>query len=105
MMLHYTDDAVFKAIGSQVDWMFKASQPPADRPFGVYFTTLRPDAHRFSARTRIPKLKQAFVFSFDGQTGLRPIEGDKGAYIFWSRVDYEVSKPRQRYHGPSEQLP
>ncbi len=104
-MLHYTDDAGYKAISSQVDWVFKAAQPPADRPFGVYFTTLRPNAHRFSARTRIPKAKQAFVFSFDGQDGLLPISGAKGAYVFWSPVDYTVTRSRQRYHGSLENLP
>jgi len=104
-MLHYTDDAGHKAIASQVKWMFKAVQPPGGRPSGAYFTTLRPDAHRFSARTRIPKAKQAFVFSFDGEEGLQPVEGGKGAYIFWSPVDYEVDEPRQRYNGPAEALP
>ena len=105
MMLHYTDDAGHKAIASQVDWIFKAAQPPPDKPFGAYFTTLRPNANRFSARTRIPKTKQAFVFHFDGDEGLEPLDGGKGAYIFWSPVDYVVVKPRQRYHGPSENLP
>jgi hypothetical protein len=105
MMLHYTDDAGYKAISSQVDWTFKASQPPGDRPFGAYFTTLRPEAHRFSARTRIPRGKQAFVFGFDGQDGLEPVDGGKGAYIFWSRVDYLVVKARQEYHGSTEKLP
>jgi hypothetical protein len=105
MMLHYTDDAGWKAISSQVDWTFKAAQPPGGRSFGAYFTTLRPNENRFSARTRIPKAKQTFVFGFDGQDGLEPVEGGKGAYIFWSAVDYAVIKLRQRYHGPTEQLP
>jgi hypothetical protein len=105
MMLHYTDEAGHKAISSQVDWTFKAAQPPGDRPFGAYFTTLRPDAHRFSARTRIPKVKQIFAFGFDGDHALEPVAGGKGAYIFFSAVDYTVAQPRQRYHGPTEQLP
>jgi hypothetical protein len=66
---------------------------------------LRPDVNRFSARTRIPKAKQAFVFDFDGDDGLEPVDGGKGDYIFWSPIDYVVLKPRQRYHGPSENLP
>lgn len=105
MMLHYTDDGGYKAIGSQVDWTFKTIQPPGGRPFGAYFTTLRPDEHRFSARTRIPKAKQAFVFGFDGQDGLEPVEGGKGSYIFWSPVDYVVVKPRQAYRRPTEEMP
>jgi hypothetical protein len=105
MMLHYTDDAGYKAIGSQIDWTFKALQPPDNRPMGAYFSTLRPDAHRFSARTRIPKAKQTFVFAFDGQGGLEPVEGGKGEYIFWSRVDYRVIEARQRYNGVTGELP
>ena len=105
MMLHYTDDVGQKAIASQVDWTFKAAQPPGGRPFGAYFTTLLPDAHRFSARTRIPKAKQAFVFGFDGDDGLEPVDGGKGAYIFRSPIDYVVAKARQKYQGPTEKLP
>jgi len=101
-MFHYTDDAGFKAIRSQSDWTFKAAQPPGDRPFGAYFTTLRPDAPRFSARTRIPLAKQAFVFEFDGQEGLQPVEGGKGAYIFWCSTGYTVVQARQRYNGPTK---
>ena len=75
-----------KAISAKVDWMFVASQPPGDRPFGAYFTTLRPNSRRFSARTRIPKLKQGFVFEFDGMDGLEPIAGGKGATFFGVRL-------------------
>jgi hypothetical protein len=104
MMLHYTDNVGYNAICSQVDWTFKAAQPPGDRPLGAYFTTLRRDERRFSARTRIPKTKQEFVFGFDGQDGLEPVQGGKGAYIFWSPADYTVLRPRQRYHGPTKEL-
>jgi hypothetical protein len=105
MVLHYTDDAGHKAISSQKDWTFKRSQPPANRPSGAYFTTLRHHARRFSARTRIPKGKQEFVFSFEGRDGLEPVEGGKGAYIFWSPEDYVVVEARQKYHGPAKELP
>jgi len=104
MMLHYTDVAGFKAIGSQMNWMFKAGRPPGGRPFGAYFTTLRPDAHRFSARTRIPKAKQDFVFSFNGQDGLEPMDGGKGEFIFLSQIDYTVVLDRQVFHGPTKEL-
>jgi hypothetical protein len=105
MMLHYTDAVGFKSIGSQVDWTFKAVQPPGGRRFGAYFTTLRPDAHRFSARTRIPKAKQGFVFGFHGQDGLESMDGGKGEYIFLSPIDYVVLLERQDFHGPTKDLP
>jgi hypothetical protein len=104
MTFHYTDHAGHKAISSQIDWVFRASQPPGDRAFGAYFTTLRPGAHRFSARTRIPKSKQSYVFGFDGQEGLEPVDGGKGSYIFFSRADYCVTVPRQRYNGATERF-
>jgi hypothetical protein len=104
MTFHYTDGAGFKAISSQKDWVFRVSQPPGDRAFGAYFTTLPPNAHRFSARTRIPKSKQLYLFGFDGREGLEPVDGGKGSYIFFSRVDYSVSVPRQRYNGLTEQF-
>jgi hypothetical protein len=109
--MHYTDDAGHKAISSQKDWTFKASRPPGDNKLGAYFTTLTPDANRFSARTRIPREKQKNVFAFTGREGLRPKEGRKGDYILWTPKDYVVERTedpktdRQRYDGPTEKLP
>ena len=105
LVFHYTDSDGHKSISSQPDWTFMTSQPPGDHERGVYFTTLRPSDHRFSARTRIPKRKQQFVFSFRGSEGLQPKEGGRGAYILWTPDDYVVEEPRQVYHGPSEQMP
>ena len=48
LVYHYMDQSGWNAIRSQIDWTFKAYQPPGDRPFGVYFTTLRIDAVKFS---------------------------------------------------------
>ena len=104
-MFHYTDSAGHKSISSQVDWMFRASQPPGDRERGAYFTTLRPGTRRFSARTRIPRDKQEYVFAFRGDEGLMPVEGGKGAYLFWTPDDYVVIEARQVYDGPTEDLP
>jgi hypothetical protein len=105
MMMHYTNKDGYNGVKSPVAWRFEARQPPGDRPFGAYFTTLRPDANRFSARTRIPKEKQAYVFAFNGQEGLQPFEGGRGEYIFLSPVDYLVDQPRHVYDGISENLP
>ena len=104
-MFHYTDSKGHKAISSQVDWTFKASQPPGDHERGAYFTTLRLSDNRFSARTRIPKIKQEFVFVFRGQEGLLPTEGGRGAYIFWTPADYVVERQRQVYDGATEGVP
>lgn len=95
MMLHYTDKKGYNAIRSQVDWTFKASQPPGEREFGAYFTTMRIDENRFYARTRIPVEKQEFVFAFNGSDGLRPYRGGRGQVVFLSPVDYVVVKDRQ----------
>jgi hypothetical protein len=104
-MLHYTDDASYKAISSQPIWQFKASKPPGNRAFGAYFTTLPPKTPRLAARLRIPKRKLEYVFNFTGNSGLQPLEGDRGAFIFWSPVDYNVEVDRQVYDGRSEEMP
>jgi hypothetical protein len=41
-LFHYTNEKGYKAIGSQVVWLFKASKPPGDHPKAAYFTTLPP---------------------------------------------------------------
>ncbi len=104
-LMHYTGGTAFKAIRSQKEWAFKASQPPGENPIGAYFTTLTPDAYHFSARLRIPKEKQEFVFAFIGQEGLRPKIGGKGDYIFWAPEDYIIRRDRQKYNGKAEALP
>ncbi len=104
-MLHYTNDSSHKAISSQPAWVFKAQTPPGNHPTGAYFTTLRPGTPNLASRLRIPTSKLAYVFGFDGQDGLKPLEGGRGKYVFWSPVDYNVDKPRQRYHGLTKEMP
>jgi hypothetical protein len=106
-IMHYTNDAGYKPISSQKDWAFQASQPPGDNKFGVYFTTLAPTAPRFSARTKIPKEKQKYVFAFVGRQGLQQKAGGKGAYVLWTPETYVVEEKsgRQKYNGLSEDLP
>ena len=42
-MFPFTDKPAYDDIAPQPDWLFKASQPPpAEHPFGAYFTTLEP---------------------------------------------------------------
>lgn len=95
MMLHYTDKKAYNAIGSQVDWTFKASQPKGGREFGAYFTTMRADENRFYERTRISVEKREYVFMFIGTEGLRPYRGGRGEVVFLSPVDYVVAEDRQ----------
>lgn len=96
---HYTDKDGFHVIGSQPTWRFVAAQPPGDHPFGTYFTTLGPDTLHLAKRLRIPRTKLGFRFEFTGQDGLEPLEGGRGAFIFLSRVDYLVERPRQVFQG------
>lgn len=104
-MLHYTDDAGYKAISTQAVWTFKVFKPPGIHPPGAYFTTLPPKTSNLAVRLRIPKLKLAFVFDFNGEQGLKPLNGGRGEYIFWSPTDYTVEEDRQVYNGPTEKMP
>jgi hypothetical protein len=96
---HYTDDDGFKAIDSQVAWLFKAAQPPGDHPRGAYFTTLGADATNLALRLRIPTEKTRWFFSFVDVGDLKPLEGGRGRYIFYSPHDYVVGRERQLDSG------
>lgn len=98
-MFHYTDKAGYNAIKSQVDWKFLASQPPGEHPRGAYFTTLTPEKKKLAERLRIPKEKCLWFLSFDGDAGLKALEGGRGDYILYSPTDYVVPQGRQREHG------
>ncbi len=98
-MNHFTNRAGFNAIGSQKDWLFRASQPPADHPRGAYFTTLAPQTPNLAVRLRIPREKLEFVFQFLDAGDLLPLEGGRGSYIFYSPTDYLVVEERQQYNG------
>jgi hypothetical protein len=41
-LFHFTNDKGYKAISSQVVWLFRASKPPGGHLKGAYFTTLPP---------------------------------------------------------------
>ena len=98
-MNHFTDKSGYNAISSQPDWCFKASKPPADHPVGAYFTTLAPQSPNLAVRLRIPREKLKFVFQFFDAGDLLPLEGGRGAYIFYSPSDYVVVESRQRFKG------
>lgn len=98
-MNHFTNKTGYNAIGSQTSWCFKASEPPTDHPAGAYFTTLSPQAPNLAVRLRIPRDKLEFLFQFYDAGDLRPLPGGRGAYIFYSPLDYVVVEGRQEYKG------
>jgi hypothetical protein len=99
LMNHFTNRTGYNAIGSQKDWCFEASDPPADHPTGAYFTTLSPQAPNLAVRLRIPREKLEFVFGFHDAGDLRPLQGGRGTYIFYSPTDYVVVEARQQFKG------
>lgn len=98
-MNHYTNKKGYNGISARVSWRFRASQPPGDRPFGAYFTTLEPDARHLASRLGIPKEKTEYVFSFADNQDLIAVRGGRGDFIFYSPADYEVAEQRQEYVG------
>jgi hypothetical protein len=103
-LFHYTDGDGFDAIRSQPIWVFKAAQPPGDHPRGAYFTTLKPDVPNLAKRLRVPKDKIGFVFCFTDASDLKPLEGARGAFIFYSPGDYSVDQSRQVDQGPFKEV-
>lgn len=102
-MLHYTDQAGWNAIRSQLDWLFHAHQPPAGHPFGAYFTILPPDTINLAKKLRIPKRKREFVFCFTGYDGLIQIAGGRGDFIWYAPNDYRVARESQTDNGRTDE--
>ncbi len=98
-MNHFTDLRGFNGIRAVPIWRFLAAQPPGPRPFGAYFTPLSPQTRNLARRLGLPKDKLEYVFSFTDRGDLIPLRGGRGAYVFYSRTDYEVEPDRQTYHG------
>jgi hypothetical protein len=73
-------------------------------PQGAYFTTLGPGEKNLAKRLRIPKAKLEYVFCFTDGTGLKALEGGRGAFIFYSPDDYQVEEERQIDCGLSEEV-
>jgi hypothetical protein len=100
-MFHYTNSDGYKSINSP-EWLFRAAQPPGDpkaHPFGAYFTDLPEDDPMLAKKLRIPRVKIHYVFEFIDHDDLRRLPGDRGRYIFYSRVDYGVRRERQLHSG------
>ncbi len=107
---HYTDRQGWDAIRSQIEWTFKAGQPnDRARPVGAYFTDIEPTEENLRTlhkRLRVPKLKQEYVFSFDGRENLTQLFRGRGRdkRIFFSPVDYRVTESRQQYCDKTDGL-
>ena len=101
-MFHYTNTEGEKSIGSSPDWLFRAAQPPGDpnaHPFGAYFTDLPESTPLLAKKLRIPREKLHYLFEFVDEGDLRRLDGDRGRFIFYSRVNYEVAREHQLRSG------
>jgi len=94
-LFHYTNKKGFDAIRSQPTWVFKASQPPGDHPFGAYFTPLPESTPLLARRLRIGKEKVGYMFSFGDAGDLKRIDGDRGEIAYYSPTTYPVEPSRQ----------
>ena len=105
-LFHYTNDKGYKAISSQIVWLFKALKPPCGHPKAAYFTTLPPGTKNLSKRLFVRGCaeKTKFVFSFSGEEDLCQLRGGRGEHIHYSVEDYPVEKPRQGPHGETEKV-
>ena len=98
-MQHYTNKTGYDGIGCRRDWRFLAGKPPGGHPIGAYFTSLGPETRDLAQKLMIPRSKLMFRFDFTGDEGLEPLRGGRGAFVFFSRVDYVVTPPRQVFKG------
>ncbi len=104
-MFHYTNEKGYKAISSQVVWLFKASKPPCDHPKGAYFSTLPPGTKNLNKRLFVRGCagKAEFVFGFSGGEDLHRLRGGRD-HVFYSEANYAVVKERQECHGETKKV-
>jgi hypothetical protein len=98
-MHHYTDRSGYNGIRSTLNWIFKASRPPADHPFGAYFTTCGPGTKNLALRLRISREKTDFVFTFHDIGDLIRLRGQRGDFILYSPNDYLLEESRKIESG------
>jgi hypothetical protein len=106
-MNHFTNKEGFDGIRSQPTWVFKARQPRAKHnPVGAYFTDYAPTEPNLATKLFVPKEKLAFVFMFQDRNDLLPLPGNRGRlkHVFYSPIDYVVTREGQEYHGPTGAL-
>jgi hypothetical protein len=100
-LYHYTNSTGYNAIRSQPVWHFIALKPAGDHPVGAYFTSLPPATKNLAKKLRIPRSKLAYMFIFVDMGDLTALDGDRGDWIFYSPVDYDVNGDRQLGSGPT----
>jgi hypothetical protein len=105
-LFHYTNEKGYKAIGSQVVWLFKASKPPGAHPKAAYFTTRPPGTKDLGKRLFVRGCaeKTRFVSSFSGGEDLPRLRGGRGDHIHYSEEDYPVEESRQGPHGETDKV-
>jgi hypothetical protein len=105
-VFHYTNEVGFKSIKSQVDWLFKASQPRGGHPKAAYFTTLPPGTKNLNKRLFVRGCadKTRFAFAFTGGDDLVRLPGGRGDYVLMSVDDYLVERSRQLAAGETDSL-
>ena len=106
---HYTDKKGHDGIQGE-PWRFQVHQPRAkERPLGAYFTNLAPTAENLRVlhkKIRVPKKKRAYVFCFNGTSGLGHLNEARGRdqYILYSQTEYTVENERKEQFGLTEQI-
>jgi hypothetical protein len=105
-LFHYTNDKGYKAISSQVVWLFRASKPPGNHTKAAYFSTLPPGTKNLGKRlfVRGCSEKTKFALSFSGGEDLPRLPGGRGDHVFYSEADYPVVRERQGPHGETEKV-
>ncbi|WP_272426572.1 RHS repeat-associated core domain-containing protein [Polyangium jinanense] len=103
IVYHYTSAKGFKAITAQRDWLFKASKPPGDHPYGAYFTTLPPTHKNLAAKLGgLPREKVEYYFQMDiPDSLLKPLRGGRGeaGVSVYHPADLTVRREQQIAHG------
>jgi hypothetical protein len=105
-LFHYTNEKGYKAISSQVVWLFRASKPPGAHRKAVYFTTLPPGTRNLGKRLFVRGCaeKTKFYFSFSGGDDLLRLRGGRGDHVYYSERDYSVEETRQGPHGETDKV-
>ena len=98
-MFHYTNKDGWNGIGSSKTWRFRAGKPPGPHPRAAYFTTLDESTRYLAARLLIPRDKLSYVFAFSDAGDLKPLEGGRGQFVFYSLDDYDVEETRHLRKG------
>jgi hypothetical protein len=62
-----------------------------------------PETPNLANRLFIPVRKTRYVFEFLDKGDLKSVASGRGAWIFYSPLDYDVERDRQIYHGRADE--